>query len=374
MRITAVTTERLDLPLDPPFRAAWDPTPRTHFEATIVRVHTDEGLVGVGSGDSLEGFAPYEGLFVGKDPLRIARHVRALETVEFHAGRCWPVEAALWDIAGQALGVPCATLLGGATDRLPAYASLGELRSPDERAEQALALRELGFRALKIRVARDRVQEGVAVVAAVRAAVGDSVEILVDLNQWWRMPGDVEPGLAPQTARRVIERLAEHDVLWVEEPLPGADLIGMRTLREQTGVQIAGGEMARTLDELLEAHEQDALDVFQPDVVLSLGMSRTRTLAELLLHRNRRFTPHTWTNGLGLLANLHVVCGVGGGPFVEFPFDPPGWTPERRDFMLADPIWIDADGCLAIPDRPGLGAVLDEDAIASLRVAHEVTA
>jgi len=364
VKITSVSTERLALELDPPFRAAWDPLPRTRFEATLVRVHTDEGLVGVASGDTMDGFAPYESLFVGEDPLRIARHVRALETVEFHAGRCWPLEAALWDIAGQALGVPCATLFGGAADRLPAYASLGELRSPEARAEQALELRELGFRALKLRAARDRLDEGVACVAAVREAVGDTMEILVDLNQWWRMPGDVAPGLAPQAARRVVERLAEHAVLWVEEPLPGADLAGMRTLREQTGVQIAGGEMARTFDELLAAHEHDALDVFQPDVVLALGMSRARTLAELLLHRNRRFTPHTWTNGLGLLANLHVACGVGGGPFLEYPFDPPGWTAERRDFMLAEPIGIDADGCLRVPQRPGLGAELDEAAIA----------
>jgi L-alanine-DL-glutamate epimerase-like enolase superfamily enzyme len=374
VKITAITTERFDLPLDPPFDAAWDPTPRTHFEATIVRVHTDAGLVGVGSGDALEGFAPYEKLFVGEDPLRIAQHVRALETVEFHAGRCWPVEAALWDIAGQALGVPCATLLGGAAHRLPAYASLGELKPPEARAEQALALRELGFKALKIRIARDRIEEGLAAVGQVRAAVGNKMEILVDLNQWWRMPGDVDPGLAPQAARGVIERLAEHDVLWVEEPLPGSDLEGMKMLREQTGVQIAGGEMARTFDELLLAHERDALDVFQPDVVLALGMSRSRTLAELLLHRNRRFTPHTWTNGVGLLANLHVVCGVGGGPFVEFPYDPPGWTPDRRDFMLAEPLWIDDDGCLAVPDRPGLGAVLDEDKLGGLRIGHEVTA
>jgi len=374
MRITAITTERLELPLDPPFRAAWDPTPRTRFEATVVRVETDEGLTGVASGDRLDGFAPYESLFVGEDPLRLARHARTLESVEFHAGRCWPVEAALWDIAGQALGVPCATLLGGAVDRMPAYASLGELRSPAQRAEDAHALCELGFRAAKVRIARDRLDEGVAVVAAMRAAVGDALDLIVDLNQWWRMPGDVAPGLAPQEARSVVERLRELGVLWVEEPLPGADLRAMRTLREQTGVAIGGGEMARSFDELLLAHEHDALDVFQPDVVLALGVSRTRTLAELLLRRNRRFTPHTWTNGLGLLANLHVVCGVGGGPYVEFPFDPPGWTPERRDFLLAEPIGIDGDGCLRIPRAPGMGAVLDEDAIGRLRVAREVAA
>jgi L-alanine-DL-glutamate epimerase-like enolase superfamily enzyme len=364
VRITAIAFERLALPLDPPFRAAWDPVPRTTFEATLVRVETDEGLVGIGSGDAMDGLRAYAHLFLGEDPLRLARHARTLETIELHAGRPWPLEAALWDLAGQALGVPVATLLGGAIDRLPAYASLGELRSPEARAEDALALRERGFRALKVRVARDRAEEGVAVVAAIRAAVGDEMEICVDLNQWWRMPGDITPGLSVPAARRIVEALAEQRVAWVEEPLPGADLGGMRALRDSTGVAIAGGEMARTYDELLAAHRADALDVFQPDVVLALGISRTRTLAELVLAGNRRFTPHTWSNGIGLLANLHVVCGVGGGPWVEFPYDPPAWTPERRDFMLAEPVEVDGDGCLRIPPRPGLGIVLDADGVA----------
>jgi D-galactarolactone cycloisomerase len=110
--------------------------------------------------------------------------------------------------------------------------------------------------------------------------------------------------------------------------------------------------------------EQDTLDVYQPDVVLALGISGVRTLAELALRRNRWFTPHTWTNGIGLLANLHVCAGLGGGPFIEFPYDPPGWTPERRDFMLTKPLTIDQHGLLQVPDAPGLGVTLDEDAIA----------
>jgi D-galactarolactone cycloisomerase len=110
------------------------------------------------------------------------------------------------------------------------------------------------------------------------------------------------------------------------------------------------------------------LDVFQPDVVLAVGMLRARTLAELVLASNRWFTPHTWSNGLGLLANLHVAAGVGGGPYLEFPYDPPGWTPERRDFFLAEPVRVDADGCVRVPDRPGLGAEIDEAAVARWRV------
>ena len=122
--------------------------------------------------------------------------------------------------------------------------------------------------------------------------------------------------------------------------------------------------MARTFEELRLALDADALDVYQPDVVLSLGISGARTLAELALRRNRWFTPHTWTNGIGLLANLHVCAGVGGGPVPRVPVRPARMDPERRDFMLAEPVAIDADGCLAVPDAPGLGIVLDEESIA----------
>jgi D-galactarolactone cycloisomerase len=371
MRITAIRCQRLVLPLEPPFHAAWDPTPRTSFEATIVRVETDAGLVGIGSGDTMNGFDDFVAGFVGRDPLAIARHARALETLSFHAGRYWPLEAALWDLVGKAAELPVATLLGGAHDAVPAYASWGSLGDPGRRAEDAHRLLGEGFRAVKVRIAPERIDEGLAVVAAVRAAVGDALEIIVDLNQWWRMPGDVARGIGPSDARRVLERLRSYGVLWVEEPLPGEDVRGMHMLRSETGVRIGGGEMARTFEELRLALDGDALDVFQPDVVLALGVSGARTLAELALRRNRWFTPHTWTNGIGLLANLHVCAGVGGGPYLEFPYDPPAWTPERRDFMLAEPVALSGDGMLAVPDAPGLGAVLDEEAIAFYAVSDQ---
>ncbi len=361
VRITAVRLQRLVVPLDPPFEAAWDPEPRRSFPVTLVRVETDEGVVGVGSGNTMDGFEAYAHLFVGQDPLAIARHVRALETIDFHAGRYWPLEAALWDIAGQVAGLPVATLFGGASDGIAAYASCGMLLPSAARAESALRLREEGFRAMKIRVDPRRLADGLAAVAATRAAVGDSMALMVDLNQGWRMPGDTSATLDPVAARNVAAQLAAYDVLWVEEPLAGTDLRGLAGLRSSApGVRIAGGEMARTFAESLAALDADAFDVYQPDVVLAGGMLRTRTIGELALARNRWFTPHTWTNGLGLLANLHVAAGVGGGPFIEYPYDPPGWTPERRDAFLAEPIRPDRDGVLRIPARPGLGAALDE--------------
>ena len=365
MKITRIALTRLVLPLEPPFPAAWDPIPRTRFAATIVRVETDDGVVGIGSGDTMDGFEAYEHLFIGQDPLAIARHVRVLETIDFHAARYWPLEAALWDIVGKVAGLPVAALFGGSAEALPVYASCGMLLTAAARAESALALRAEGFRGLKIRIDPRRLEEGMAAVAATRAAVGDSMAIMVDLNQGWRMAGDTNPSLDPVAAEAIARRLAVYDVLWVEEPLAGTDLRGLATLRAAaTGTRIAGGEMTRTFAEQLTALDGDAFDVHQSDVVLAAGMSRTRTLAELALVRNRWFTPHTWTNGIGLLANLAVSAGVGGGPFLEFPYDPPGWTPERRDFMLAEPIRPDAGGLLHVPATPGLGIVLDDAAIA----------
>jgi L-alanine-DL-glutamate epimerase-like enolase superfamily enzyme len=364
VRITAIRLQRLLIPLDPPFPAAWDPEPRTSFAVTIVRVETDAGVIGIGSGDTMDGFEAYEHLFVGQDPLAIARHVRVLETIDFHAGRYWPLEAALWDVIGQVAGLPVATLFGGATDGIPAYASSGMLLPAAARAESALRLQEEGFRAIKIRIDPRRLAEGLAAVAATRAAVGDSMAIMVDLNQGWRMAGDTTVALDPVAARNVAAQLAAYDVLWLEEPLAGTDLRGLAALRASaSGVRIAGGEMTRTFTETLAALDADAFDVYQPDVVLAGGMLRNRTAAELALARNRWFTPHTWTNGLGLLANLHVAAGVGGGPFIEYPYDPPGWTPERRDAFLAEPIRPDRDGVLRVPALPGLGAILDEAAI-----------
>jgi D-galactarolactone cycloisomerase len=367
MKIIDITLDRLRLDLDPPFAAAWDPHPREFFDATVVRVHTDSGLVGVGSGDTMDGFERYRDLFLGTDPLDIARHVRTIETANFHGARYWPLEAALWDIVGKAAGLPVAALFGNTYQKLPAYASTGELKTAEQRVASALDMAALGFRALKIRIDRDRLEEGVHVVRAVREALGDRVDIMVDLNQSWRMAGDIAPALDYAATRKVVHRLAELDVFWVEEPLPYADLAGFKSLRAETGVRIAAGEMQGSTTEALLYLESGALDIYQMDVVLAVGMHRARTLAELAQLKHRQFTPHSWTNGIGVLANLHVAAGVGGGPYFEFPYDPPGWTPDRRDFMLENPLMIDGDGDLAVPVEPGLGVRLNETVIEQTR-------
>jgi L-alanine-DL-glutamate epimerase-like enolase superfamily enzyme len=362
MKITAIRLTRLNLPLDPPFHAAWDPIPRRDFAATLVRVETDSGLVGVGSGDTMDGFEAYEDLFIGTDPLQILNQVRRIETINFHGGRYWPLEAALWDIIGQVAGLPVSVLFGGTRDRLTAYASCGELKPVGARVDSALAARDRGFQAMKIRIARDRLTEGVATVRATREAVGPDFDLMVDLNQMWRMSGDIDAALPLATVRRVAAELADLGVLWLEEPLPQADVIGARRLRAETGIQVAAGEMVRSMAEMTALIEADAYDIYQPDVVLAVGMYRARQVAESANLRHRLFTPHTWSNGLGLLANLHVSAGVDGGPYLEFPYDPPGWTPERRDFFM-EPLDITEHGELLVPNTPGLGARIDWNAV-----------
>jgi len=310
----------------------------------------------------MDGFEGYTGLFIGTDPLALARQVRALETVAFHGCRAWPLEAALWDIAGQMAGQPVARLLGGFTDRLPAYASTGALVEPSARVDMAHAAAEMGFQAMKIRIDPACLSDGFAALAAVREALPE-LTLMVDLNQGWRMPGDTRPPLDRAAARSIAVRLAELDVYWMEEPLSGTDASGLAALRTDCPVRVAGGEMARSYAELTALVEADALDVYQPDAVLAVGVSRARTVAEHVLTKGRLFSPHTWTNGIGLVVNLHLAAGVGGGPYLEYPFDPPGWTPARRDFMLSEPVGVSPDGYVVVGDRPGLGITLDEDAL-----------
>ena len=354
MKITKIRFERSTLKLDPAFCPNWDPTPRKEFHATLTIVETDGGVTGYGSGDMMDGFEGYEKYFIGKDLFNIHEHVRALETISFHAGRYWPLEMAIWDAIGKALKTPVATLFGGAMKAIPAYASTGAVMTAEERAKSASVIRDRGFKAMKIRVPQTDLDLGLRTLSAIRKAVGNSLEIMVDLNQAWRMPGDTRRSMDMVEVMKFIDACKEFGVFWVEEPLPMEDIDGLKRLRGR-GVRIAGGEMVRTLPELLNLINNDALDVYQPDVVLSVGLERTRIIASLAESKNRIFTPHTWSNGYGLLANLQVTAGVGGAPFIEFPYDPPTWGIERRDFLMAEHLDVDQNGMLHVPGAAGMG-------------------
>ncbi len=316
MKITAITITHHRLPLDPPFNASWDTRPRTHFDATIVRVATDEGLVGVASGDMMVGFAGHEHLFIGQDPLAIERHFRVINNIGFHYGRCWPLDLALWDLAGKIAELPCWKLLGGLSNRW---------------------------------------RHDIEALTAVREEVGDKLTLMVDCNQGWRMPWDSETPWALKDAMQVARHLETLNVFWMEEPLHRGDYEGMAALRQATDLRIAGGEMTRELYEFRTLINSGCLDVLQPDAALVGGITGLRKVGQMALDHNLMFTPHTWTNGMGVMANAQLVCGATGAPFLEFPYDPPEWSLDRRDFMMQTPLAVHSEGWIVMPDLPGMG-------------------
>jgi D-galactarolactone cycloisomerase len=372
MRISGIEVRTYRQALEPPFRAAWDPVPRTHITSTLVCVHTDEGITGYASGgDGLPDRELLERLLIGADPLRSEAIRDVCETVDFHGGRPWAVDVACWDIAGKALGQPLWRVLGGRSERLVAYVSTGELVEPDERARRAVQLRDAGVRAIKVRFHHADWRDDVAVVECVRQAVGTQMQVMVDANQGWRMPGDRTPRWDAPTAIQCARELERLGVYWLEEPLRTDDHDGYRALRSRTDLRIAAGEMVRTRGEARDLVTRGGIDVLQTDVVLSGGITGCRADASLADLHGRTWSPHTWSSGgLGLAANLHAACGFSTCPYIEVPYDPPAWSTDRRDVLLTTPIEIAADGTISPPaDGPGLGVTVDLDALEALRVS-----
>lgn len=364
MKITAIEIKHYLLPLDPPFKAAWDPSPRKKFASTVVEVHTDEGITGIGSGDLMTGFEGHEHLFIGQDPFAIERHSAVIENIDFHYGRCWPLDLALWDLMGKATGQPVYKLLGARNDKILAYASTGEMVQPEVRAERAKLLHQQGFKAMKIRFHHKDVRDDLKVVEAVRKEIGSKMQIMVDANQGWKMPWDTEPTWDLKKAFAVARELEQLDVFWLEEPLPSHDFRGLASLRESVGsIRIAGGEMNRRMHDFREMNFLGSLDVYQPDVALTGGITQVRKIADMVQANGAWFSPHTWTNGIGVMANLHVAAALSHCPYLELPYDPPAWTAERRDFIQKDKLNIDSEGYLHLPDLPGLGVELDMEAM-----------
>ena len=185
MRIAAIETRVYRYQFDSPFRAAWDPNPRTQQDATVVVVRSDDGVEGYASGDGVPERELLERLLVGVDATDTDAVHGVVETVDLHHGRNWIVEVALWDLLGRAQGVPLWRLLGGERDRIGAYASSGELVDSDERVRRCRALRDEGVRATKIRLHSSDWRVDLPVIEAVREAVPAA-----------RGHGRREPGLA----------------------------------------------------------------------------------------------------------------------------------------------------------------------------------
>ena len=369
VKITGVEITTHRLAFDPPFNASWDSKPRTFWDAAIVRVHTDAGLTGIGSGDMMLGFSGHEHLFIGEDALAIERHWRVLNNISFHWGRCWPLDIALWDLAGKITGQPCWKLLGGLAGEIKAYASSGTLRAPEALADAAERYRAQGFSALKIRFHRGDWRHDIKALEAVRKRVGAALELMVDCNQGWRMTWDTYAPWSLKDAVQVARELERLGVYWMEEPLHRGDKEGMRRLRGMTDLRIAGGEMTRELYEFRDLITGGCLDVLQPDAALVGGITGLKRVGHMAQEHNLIFTPHTWTNGIGVTANAHLTAGMADAPFLEYPYDPPEWDVNRRDYMLAEPLRVNSSGMIELSAEPGMGYQLNEEILARTRTS-----
>ncbi|HET9780555.1 MAG TPA: mandelate racemase/muconate lactonizing enzyme family protein [Candidatus Dormibacteraeota bacterium] len=370
--ITRVRSRVLDLPLPADFRPAWGRKQvQRSFLVTLVEIETACGLTGVTAAEAgleaavaIERFATPR--LVGQDASRPERLIGVLRDAEILGAPIYCLEIALWDIAGKLAGLPTSKLWGAHTDRVPAYCATGEVRAAEARVDDCRRILDDGFRAVKLRFHSDDPRDDIAVVEAIRSELGDRLAILVDANQAGGPPGlDGHRQWDFRTALEVALELERLGVEWLEEPLPRHDYAGLRRLRDRLGtLQLAGGENNHGMHEFAQLIERGCYDVLQPDAVLSEGVYQLRKVAALAEAAGLLMAPHTWTHGIGLLANLHLVASIPNASWFEFPHEPPGWPASALSQMLVEKPWIDAEGCLAVGDRPGFGFELDEELIA----------
>jgi D-galactarolactone cycloisomerase len=373
MKITDLEVIRLRGPeYATPLKPAWTPGGTwNRRDSVLVRVDTDEGIVGWGAmyaGDvpsGLEGFVKPR--LIGQDPFALERHARLFRNI--NGG--WGAEIALWDIIGKATGQPLYKLWGGHKDRVPGYASTVEVRSGEQRAEDAAARRAEGWRAIKLRLHDWTIKEDIAQVEAVREAMGDEFTILVDANQA-QQPGSPQPEEGPvwnyeralQTARE-LQRLG---VFWLEEPLARYDFEGLSRLCAAVEINIAGGENNKGLHEYRWLVEQDVYDIIQPESMVSETMSSLRKVCALAELHRKLVAPHHGGGGIGLVAHLHLACAVPNSTYFEMLCEPPVMTTDDFQWYLEEPVRVDAEGNIAAPSGPGLGVQPNEELIARHRV------
>ncbi|WP_265111195.1 mandelate racemase/muconate lactonizing enzyme family protein [Halosolutus halophilus] len=364
MQITDVTQHHLQHSMEGSFEPTWIPGyPQGSHEVELFEVETDAGITGLAASPSFAGGLDYADalsvFLVGEDPHDVRGIRRKLDSVNLVGPRPWHLEIALWDVIGKDAGKPVYELLGGTGDPIPVYASTGEVQPPEDRIDYVRRRVEEGFDAVKLRVTS---VDDVAIVREVREAFPD-LTLMVDANKGWSVRVmEHEEHWSYRDALTVARELeAIGGVAWLEEPLPRHDYDGYARLRDATDVPIAGGEFNDGIFQFREFAERDALDIYQPDAALATGVLGATEVASTARETGAQFVPHTWTNGIGFVANLHVIAAVD-APWCEYPLEPP-WTPAVRDFMLAEPI-EQADGTIAPPSGPGLGVELDRGVLA----------
>ncbi len=343
---------------------------------TIVEVHTDAGISGLGEvrmlnhTDALLGYLQeaVPNHVLGTDPFdveslvhRMTRHDYA-RAGEIAMSALATVEIACWDIQGKALELPVYKLLGGAVrDRIKAYANgwYQVERTPEEFHAAATRVLARGYRALKLdpfgtgmfELDPEETARSLALVEAVRDAVGPEVEILVEMHGRF----------SAATAIRIANLLADFRPSWIEEPVPPENLKALAKVAAHTDIPIATGERMHTRFDYRELFESQAADIIQTDITHSGGLLEAKKLAGAAETHYLLMAPHNVGGPISTAANLHLAATTVNFKIQEY----------FNDF--ADPFVADCepglpevvDGYFPLPTAPGLGISLNRDAIAA---------
>jgi L-alanine-DL-glutamate epimerase-like enolase superfamily enzyme len=345
----------------------------------IVRVHTDEGIVGVGEADSsplavkaiVEAWSSWprqRGLrevLLGRDPMHVEQLWQEMQTATLWLGRngvaqsaIAAVDIALWDIVGKATGKPIHALLGAAyRDRVRVYASTLFTEDPAEMTEVGQRYVSQGFSAVKFGwgpMGRSLASD-VKLVETARRAVGEDTDLLIDAG-------------CPFKARDAIQRVRAfkpYNPFWFEEALEGDDLDGYRQLsRAASGdVRIATGEQDCSLKAFEALITHGEVDVIQPDVSRAAGFTESKRIMLMAQQHYKLCVFHAWKSGILVAATLHMAAITPDIPFCEYTVSE---SPLRRE--LVNVATTLKDGVATIPQAPGLGVELNMDVVEKYRM------
>jgi galactonate dehydratase len=338
----------------------------------FVKVETDEGIAGWGESFTLKDrersivqhiseLVPY---LIGRDPNQI-KHFTHMIYDKFAERRGGPdlycamsgIEQALWDILGKRLHSPVYDLLGGPChEKIRVYAngwSRGA-KTPQEFAERALEVVERGFTAIKFYPAsfltskNEREMERAAVenMRAVREAVGENIDILVDA---WRLPD-------PAQAIRMAKRLEEFNLFWYEEPIPSENINVLAEVRQAIPMPIVTGECLYTKFEFREVLEKRAADILNPDVGSCGGILALKEIAAMAEPYYVKVSPHNFNSTtIALAATIQVSATLPNFLIAEYFVN----FEEAGNSIVQNPFKVD-EGYIKLPTQPGLGLELDE--------------
>ncbi|HVK19729.1 MAG TPA: mandelate racemase/muconate lactonizing enzyme family protein [Actinokineospora sp.] len=346
--------------------------PRRGQFATLVKIHADDGTVGIGECYGLPSPEVTATVVANiLSPLLIGENVLATTSVwerlyqgqaagghtrGFYLEAMAGVDIALWDLKGKLLGQPVHRLLGGPVrERVPCYASPVAMHDdPELSARQALDFVAQGFKAFKVKVGRTPKEDG-RHLAAVRAAVGDDVEILVDANCAYSLDVATEIGYV----------LRDNGISWFEEPLAVDDLDGLAELRRRTGLTMVNGETNFTRFDLRECLSRSAIDVYMPNIARCGGFTEAMRIVALASAFHVDIAPHGVGSGVSLAAALQLCAATPNLRTYEYNRLP---NALREAILVEPPVF--ADGQLTVPDRPGIGVELNEDVVDRFTVAR----